>query len=245
MKHYGLIGYPLGHSFSKAYFTTKFQLEQIEADYELFSIATKRELENFLNHSKLHAFNVTLPWKEEVAAALKELDSVAASIQAVNCVIKRNQKWYGYNTDVIGFEASLLQFTDLHRKKALVFGQGGSSKAVQFVLNKHQVPFLVIGRTSSLNTLLYQDLTKDIVQEYALWINTTPVGMFPLVEDCLPLPFEYVTHKTEVFDLIYNPEKTRLLTLAERQGARICNGYAMLVKQAEASYEKFCLADEV
>lgn len=239
MKHYGLIGYPLGHSFSKSYFTEKFRDEHIGADYELYPIEHKKELKPFLSSTHWHAFNVTIPWKEEIIPFLDELDPLAQQIGAVNCVVRCQAGWKGYNTDVIGFEKALEAFTSLHKKKALVFGHGGSAKAVQYVLNKHKVPYSTLSRNPVLDTIGYDELTQELAAQHTLWINTTPVGMFPLVDDHLPLPFQVLNSEYYVFDLIYNPEKTTLLALAEMKGAHITNGKRMLIEQAEAAYTLF------
>jgi shikimate dehydrogenase len=241
IKKYGLIGYPLEHSFSKNYFTQKFKKEGIQATYENFSISDLDDLKTLLSKNDIDGFNVTIPHKESIIYFLDEIDIEAKKIGAVNCVKILNNKYIGFNTDVIGFEKSFLPFISSIQtcKKALVFGTGGANKAVLYVLQKHQIPFLQVSRNDILDGITYAEIDEKIMQEYSILINTTPVGMYPKVDDVLPLPFHLITKKHFVFDLVYNPEKTKLLSIAENEGAHIKNGLEMLHIQAEEAWKIF------
>jgi shikimate dehydrogenase len=241
IKKYGLIGYPLEHSFSKNYFTQKFKKEGIQATYENFSISDLDDLKTLLSKNDIDGFNVTIPHKESIIYFLDEIDIEAKKIGAVNCVKILNNKYIGFNTDVIGFEKSFLPFISSIQtcKKALVFGTGGANKAVLYALQKHQIPFLQVSRNDILDGITYAEIDEKIMQEYSILINTTPVGMYPKVDDVLPLPFHLITKKHFVFDLVYNPEKTKLLSIAENEGAHIKNGLEMLHIQAEEAWKIF------
>ena len=241
IKKYGLIGYPLEHSFSKNYFTEKFKKEGIQATYEKFSLPNLDDLKTLLSKNDIDGFNVTIPHKESIIHFLDEIDIDAKKVGAVNCVKIRNNQYIGYNTDIIGFEKSFLPFISSIQtpKKALVFGTGGANKAVLYVLQKHQIPFLQVSRNDILDGITYADIDEKIMQEYSILINTTPVGMYPKVDEVLPLPFHLITKKHIVFDLVYNPAKTKLLSIAENEGAQIKNGLEMLHFQAEEAWKIF------
>jgi shikimate dehydrogenase len=241
MKKFGLIGYPLEHSFSKFYFTEKFKKEGIQATYENFSLSNIDNLKTILSQNKVDGFNVTIPHKESIIHLLDDIDSEAKIVGAVNCVKISNNQLIGYNTDIIGFEKSFLPFISAiqSRKKALVFGTGGANKAVVYILKKHQIPFLQVSRNEILYGITYTDIDEKIMQEYSILINTTPVGMYPKVEEVLPIPYHLITDKHFVFDLVYNPEKSKLLLIAENQGAQIKNGLDMLHIQAEEAWKIF------
>jgi shikimate dehydrogenase len=231
----------LEHSFSKNYFTQKFKKEGIQATYENFSISDLDDLKTLLSKNDIDGFNVTIPHKESIIYFLDEIDIEAKKIGAVNCVKILNNKYIGFNTDVIGFEKSFLPFISSIQtcKKALVFGTGGANKAVLYVLQKHQIPFLQVSRNDILDGITYAEIDEKIMQEYSILINTTPVGMYPKVDDVLPLPFHLITKKHFVFDLVYNPAKTKLLSIAENEGAHIKNGLEMLHIQAEEAWKIF------
>lgn len=241
MKKFGLIGYPLEHSFSKFYFTEKFKKEGIQATYENFSLSNLDNLKTILSQNKVDGFNVTIPYKESIIHLLDDIDSEAKIVGAVNCVKISNNQLIGYNTDIIGFEKSFLPFISAIQtpKKALVFGTGGANKAVVYILKKHQIPFLQVSRNEILYGITYADIDEKIMQEYSILINTTPVGMYPKVEEVLPIPYHLITDKHFVFDLVYNPEKSKLLSIAENQGAQIKNGLDMLHIQAEEAWKIF------
>ncbi len=240
----GLIGYPLSHSFSKKYFTDKFELEQIPNHrYELFPLKSIEELpELLLSNPNIFGLNVTIPYKQTVIPFLDEIEENAAAIGAVN-VIKINEgKLKGFNSDVFGFEKSLLAFlktkpghsTDI---QALILGTGGASKAVSFVLDKLGIPFKFVSRKKKEATFGYSEIDQKIMEEYRLIINCTPLGTFPDVEACPVLPYQYASKSHFFYDLVYNPAETLFLKKGKTQGALTCNGLAMLHLQAERAWE--------
>ena len=235
LNHYGLIGFPLSHSFSKGYFTEKFDREEINADYTHFELEDLDQLHHLISTHQLNGFNVTIPFKERIVSKLDWVSPLAKKIGAVNCVHVVNHKLHGYNTDVIGFEQSLLSFYKLNGP-ALVFGTGGASKAVGFVLQKLNIPFQLVSRNEILNGITYAELTQKILESHTLLINATPVGTYPDVESCLPITYKWIHETHFVYDLVYNPEKSKFLRFCEAEGASIKNGHEMLVLQAEQSY---------
>ncbi|MCO6496117.1 MAG: shikimate dehydrogenase [Chitinophagaceae bacterium] len=238
MKTYGLLGYPLGHSFSRNFFKEKFEKEQIiGCEYVNFPFSDMKEaIDALRGNADLQGFNITIPHKVNILAYLDSMESVCAEIRSCNCVKVEQEKWRGFNTDVTGFENSLRPFLKPEHKKALVLGTGGASKAVNFVLQKLGIEVLEVSRMRRGKILSYSDLDKEILATHTLWVNTTPVGMAPHTEETLPLDFNMLTPDHLVYDLIYNPEKTRLLQIAEEKGAAIKNGLEMLVIQAEESW---------
>ena len=239
MKHYGLIGYPLSHSFSKKYFDDKFENEHIEASYTNFELTQCDQLLKLIQKEHLNGLNVTIPHKEHILQFLNVLSKEATEIGAVNCITIHKQQLKGYNTDIFGFEKSILETTRLKNKKALIFGTGGSSKAVAYVLQKNKVPYKHVSRNEIYDGFSYADLNESIFKEFLLLINTTPVGMYPNVDDMLPIPYQWVTNQHVAFDLIYNPDETKFLSNCKEEGAIIQNGMNMLIYQAEESYRIF------
>jgi shikimate dehydrogenase len=239
MSLYGLIGYPLSHSFSKKYFTKKFEEEDLKnCAYENFPIPSINELKEVLALPALQGFNVTIPFKELVIPFLHHSSEIVKKIGACNCIKILEGKLYGFNTDVFGFENSLANKLDpaIHHR-ALILGTGGSSKAVRFVLEKLKIRFTSVSRKPAAGCLSYEQITKEIIQSNQLIINTTPLGMFPNIVEAPPLPYQFLTPSHYLVDLIYNPEKTLFLKKGEDCGAQIQNGYEMLVLQAEKSWE--------
>lgn len=239
---FGLIGFPLSHSFSKKFFSEKFEREQIaECTYELFPM---ERAESFLTlidqNSSLCGLNVTIPHKVEVIPFLTELDAAAAEIGAVNCIaIKVEHEAVivkGYNTDAYGFEESLKPLLEKQHQKALIFGDGGAAKAVKYVLKQLGIPYLVVTRKPTDHTLLYSDITADVLKEYTVLINTTPLGMSPNLDSYPEIPYHYITNQHLAYDLVYNPEETLFLRKAKENGAKIKNGLEMLYLQAERSW---------
>lgn len=240
MLHFGLIGYPLSHSFSESYFRKKFETENINAIYKNYQIENPDSLKTIIEENNLDGINVTIPFKEKIIPYLDEIDEQAKSVGAVNCIRISNSKLTGYNTDVIGFQKCFLDFLPKEKKyKALVFGSGGSSKTVSFCLKKNNIPYLIVSRNKIEDTFQYKDIDENILKEYNLLINTTPVGMYPIIDDALPLPYQFINENHFAFDLIYNPEKTKFLFLCEQKNASIKNGLEMLHIQAEESYQIF------
>ncbi len=239
MRLFGLIGYPLSHSFSKKYFTQKFEEEGLNnCRYENFSIPSVNELKKVLEKNPdLTGLNVTIPYKEKIIPFLDVSSVIIKQIGACNCIKIIDGKLHGYNTDVIGFEKTLDIKLLPHHKKALVLGSGGASKAVQFVLRKKGIEFIVISRSNNSTTLSYENLTSKIIHEHLLIINTTPLGMQPLTELYPSIPYFNLTTQHYLYDLIYNPEKTIFLQKGEMMGAAIQNGAEMLVIQAEESWK--------
>ena len=238
MRLFGLIGYPLTHSFSKNYFTTKFEEQGIrDCAYENFQIENIADLPRIIHdHPALAGLNVTIPHKESVLPFLHASNDLVQQINACNCITITNKQLFGYNTDVIGFERSLLNKLGGQHTHALILGTGGAAKAVEFVLEKRHIEFKKVSRRPSKNSFGYEQVTADIVKEYKLIINTTPVGMFPAVHEFPPLPYDAITPEHFLFDLIYNPEETLFLKKGKEQRAVTQNGYDMLVYQAEESW---------
>jgi len=239
MKRYGLIGYPLSHSFSQKYFTEKFQREGIAGCvYENFPLAGIDEFAALVQqHPDLHGLNVTIPYKEKVIPFLTAQSDVVKTIGACNCIRIENRGLPGHNSDVVGFEESLRPLLQPHHTKALVLGTGGAAKAVHYVLDRLGIKFTEVSRTpSTLNQIGYDNIGEQDIDECTLIINTSPVGMYPKVDECPPLPYQALTSKHYLFDLVYNPAKTLFLQKGEERGAAIKNGHDMLIIQAEESW---------
>ena len=241
---FGLIGYPLSHSFSKRYFNQKFVTERISDHYyELFPLESIELFPALIRgYRNLVGLNVTLPYKQVVIPYLASLDEGAAAVGAVNTIKVTPKGLIGYNTDVLGFETSLLNFFDVNQVnpkplKALILGTGGAAKAVEFVLYKLRIPFLYVSRTKREEVITYQEVNSQVLEEYQLIINTTPLGMSPRVETAPNLPYEKLTSEHLLFDLVYNPENTLFLKRGKEQGAATQNGMEMLILQAERAWE--------
>lgn len=239
---FGLIGYPIGHSFSQKYFTEKFNRENREGfAYALFPIPAIADFPDLLKaYPNLRGLNVTIPYKEQVMPYLDELDEGAADIGAVNVIRVEKGKTKGYNSDVFGFEQSLLQFLgnrlpDVHQ--VLVLGTGGASKAVLFTLRKLGMRPILVSRESGKGDLTYAEVNETIVRECPLIVNTTPLGMSPEIRNLPNLPYAHLTPDHLLFDLIYNPEETAFLRKGKEAGAQTANGMGMLYGQAERAWE--------
>ncbi len=237
MKRYGLIGHPLSHTFSPAYFKIKFEQGNIDASYEAFDLEDLDNLEEFVNSKKLDGFNITLPYKKAMRRKCDVIDPLAKRVGAINTVKIIDGKWHGFNTDVLGFRKALKDQLGYKRAAAIVLGTGGASLAVKSALELMSIPYLVVSRNTRSGDLSYNGLTKRIFEQYNLLINTTPVGMAPNINDVPEVPFEFLTENHYVYDLVYNPVKTKFLELAEKQGANIQNGLEMLHQQAEESWK--------
>lgn len=239
MRAFGLIGYPLGHSFSKKYFADKFEREGITGNvYELYPLEQIGEIEELLNSNPyLAGLNVTIPYKEQVIAYLDSMSPVVEEIGACNCIHIQDGRLMGHNTDVIGFSRSLLPKLKPHHKKALILGTGGSSKAVAHTLKELNIPFLQVSRSPSEGMIGYEEINQSILEAHTLLINTTPVGMYPDIEKAPAIPYQFIGADHYLFDLVYNPERTRFLKEGALRGATVENGSDMLVIQAEASWE--------
>lgn len=242
MEKYGLIGYPLGHSFSIGYFNEKFRSEGINAEYVNFEIPDIRELPDIIRtNPTLKGLNVTIPYKEKVIPYLDDIDKDAAAIGAVNVVkINRQKNKYrlkGYNSDIIGFTQSIEPLIEPHHKKALILGTGGSSKAIFHGLKKLDIEGTYVSRNKRPEMLTYEELTTEVMADHTIIVNCTPVGMYPRVNDCPDIPYELLTPKHLLYDLLYNPNMTLFMKKGEQQGATIKNGIEMLLLQAFASWE--------
>ena len=239
MRLYGLIGYPLTHSFSKKYFAEKFEKEGWkDCSYELFPIASMAEFKNLLvKNPGLCGLNVTIPYKEQVLSFLDEKDEVVRKIKACNCIIVEKGKLRGFNTDVAGFERSLKPQLQPHDKNALILGTGGAAKAVEFVLQKLGITYKYVSRKPSVNNYSYEQITPAVIAAHPLIINTTPLGMYPKINEAPPIPYESLTPAHYLFDLVYNPERSLFLQKGEERGAAVKNGHEMLVIQAEESWK--------
>lgn len=243
MKKYGLIGFPLTHSFSKRYFTEKFDIEKINSSYDNFEIDNINKFPQVIkNNPELVGLNVTIPYKEQVIPYLDELNNAAKEIGAVNTVkIKRTGseiKLKGFNTDTYGFETSLKPHLKEHHKKALILGTGGASKALKYVLTKLGIEFISASiEELKANEIRYEDIDEQMLKERLLIINATPLGTYPKVDTSPNIPYEFITDKHLLFDLVYNPEVSVFLSNGQKNGATIKNGYEMLLLQAIKAYE--------
>ena len=244
MDKYGLIGYPLKHSFSLSYFNEKFQSENIDAEYVNFEIP---RIEDFMEvveeNPNLRGLNVTIPYKEQVIPYLDELDKDTAKIGAVNVIKiipqgKGDVKLVGYNSDIIGFTRSIEPLLQSHHVKALILGTGGASKAVFHGLANLGIEATFVSRTKKSNDILtYQELTPEIMQEHTVIVNTTPLGMYPNVDACPDIPYDQLTPNHLLYDLLYNPHETLFMKKGMERGATVKNGLEMLLLQAFVSWE--------
>ena len=239
MRLFGLIGFPLSHSFSKKYFTEKFEREGLnDCKYENFPIASIDELKKILSMPGLEGLNVTIPYKEKVIPFLYQSSAVVKKIKACNCIKIKDGKLYGYNTDIVGFERSLKKtWNPFVHSHALILGTGGSAKAVKYVFDKFDIKYKKVSRKPSADSYSYEQLTKNIISKYKLIVNTTPLGMFPNIVEAPPIPYEFLTPEHFLFDLIYNPAKTLFLKKGEEHAALIQNGFDMLEMQAEENWK--------
>lgn len=232
---FGLAGRNISYSFSQKYFTEKFRkLFLKDYSYEIFDISDISEIESVFKTENLKGFNVTIPYKEQILPCLDDLSDEARKIGAVNTVLIKDGKTTGYNTDAFGFEKTLKLHLKDHHKKALILGDGGAAKAVKYVLEKLNIPFKTVSRKSEIN---FENLKPELVEDSQIIVQCTPVGTFPNCEDCLNFPFEALTDRHLVIDLIYNPNYTEFIKKASEKGAKCTNGYYMLEQQAEKAWE--------
>lgn len=242
MEKYGLIGFPLGHSFSKSFFNEKFQNEGIDAEYINFEIKGIDELPEVLaTNPELRGLNVTIPYKEKVLSFLDYISVEARAIGAVN-VIRVDHKGddvvlKGYNSDVIGFTKSIEPLLETFHRKALILGTGGASKAINYGLKSLGLETVLVSRFERPGTIQYKDITPDVVKEYNVIVNCTPSGMFPHYDECPDLPYEALDNHNLLYDLIYNPDETLFMKKGRERGAQTKNGLEMLLLQAFASWD--------
>jgi shikimate dehydrogenase len=241
MRKFGLIGYPLTHSFSKRYFSEKFEKEAVSnCQFDLYEIPRIGNFEDILRENpELEGMSVTIPYKQEVIPFLDELDPACAAIGAVNCIRLRDGRRKGFNTDYIGFINSLQSWLGDIISPALVLGTGGASKAVKVALSDLGVTFLSVSRNKGRNQITYSDLLSDpdILKNYPLIINTTPLGTFPKTEEMPDIPLKMLNSSHRVYDLVYNPAETTLMKACIERGGKAKNGMDMLVLQAEAAWK--------
>lgn len=240
MNRYGLIGFPLSHSFSQSYFANKFQLEGITGCvYENFPLQDIQAINKLLAGTPdLKGLNVTIPHKEKVLPFLSGKNEIVKAIGACNCIKVNGEQLIGFNTDAVGFEQSFLKHLQNQHKKALILGEGGAAKAVAYVLEKLGIQFLYVVRKGNTDSrkILFKDLSDAVIQSHTVIINSTPVGMYPNIHDCPEINYDMITREHYLYDLIYNPEKTLFLQKGEEKGAVVKNGSEMLVLQAEESW---------
>ena len=243
MKKYGLLGYPLGHSFSRNYFNQKFEAERIDAEYLNFEIPEIKEIKNVIKENpELNGLNVTIPYKEQVIPYLDDLDEDARLIGAVN-VIKFSKglfgkvKLKGYNSDIIGFKQSIEPLLKEHHRKALILGTGGASKAVFQGLKQLGVASTFVSRKAKEYCITYEEITPKGMEQYTVIVNTTPLGMYPNVNACPDIPYDLLTSDHLLYDLLYNPDETLFMRKGKEKGAVVKNGLEMLLLQAFAAWE--------
>lgn len=239
MSKFGLIGKNIGYSFSKSFFTKKFENEGLNHSYENFDVPTLDNLsEIFSQNDDLKGLNVTIPYKEQIIPYLDELDEIAKDIGAVNVIkITENRKLIGYNSDYYGFQSSLESFLPLKEKSALILGTGGASKAVAYLLDKLGFNYSYVSRSKDENTLNYSDLDQFIIKKNYLIINCTPLGTYPQIDRSPPIPYQFLTKDHLLFDLIYNPSETQFLSKGKFRNTKTSNGLNMLQSQAQRAWE--------
>lgn len=235
---YGLLGKNISYSFSRGYFTEKFKKSGLsEHSYENFDLQSIMDFPGLLQHHDLKGLNVTIPYKEDVISYLDDIDEEAKKIGAVNTIKFTESGTKGFNTDVYGFQKSLEPFLKEHHKKALILGTGGASKAIHYVLTNLGIESTYVSRHGHDKVLAYEQLNKEIVENSTILVNCTPLGTHPEIQTKPDIPYQFLNKKHILFDLVYNPLKTKFLQLGEEKGTAICNGLKMLELQAEKSWE--------
>ncbi len=239
MSKFGLIGKNIGYSFSKNFFSEKFENENLFHSYENFDIPSIELFPKIISENpNLKGLNVTIPYKEEVIKFLNSLDETAQKIGAVNTIkISETGKLTGFNTDFYGFQKSLENFLPLKKKTALILGTGGASKAIAYALENLDFEFKFVSRTENSNTINYESLNKSIIENHLLIVNCTPLGTFPNIHEYPAIPYGFLTENHLLFDLIYNPAETEFLKQGKTNGAKTANGLRMLELQAEKAWE--------
>lgn len=242
MQKYGLLGYPLGHSFSRNYFNQKFKAEKIDAEYVNFEIPNIKEIKTVLKENPdLNGLNVTIPYKEQVIPYLDDLDEDARLIGAVNVIKftkgRFGRKLKGYNSDIIGFKQSIEPLLKESHRKALILGTGGASKAVFHGLKQLGVGATWVSRKPKEFCITYEEITPKMMEQYTIIVNSTPLGMFPNINSCPDIPYDSLTPAHLLYDLLYNPDETLFMKKGKEKGAVVKNGLEMLLLQAFAAYE--------
>jgi shikimate dehydrogenase len=238
MRRFGLLGKTLKHSFSKNYFAKKFADEGIhDCSYENFELPSIDQFPQLIKiYPDLNGINVTIPYKEEILPFLHHTTDMVKEIGACNCIKFKNGILFGHNTDAPAFRDSLGKNLQPHHKRALVLGSGGASKAVQYALKNLKIGFIVVSRNKATGHVSYDDVDRQMLETHHVIVNTTPLGLYPNVDDAPPLRYDLVSPQHLLYDLVYNPPKTKFLEQGEKQGAQVISGYEMLVGQAEESW---------
>jgi shikimate dehydrogenase len=241
MTQYGLIGFPLSHSFSQNYFAGKFSREGItDCIYQNFPLENLKDVYKLIeNNPDLKGLNVTIPYKEKILPFLTNSNEIVKAIGACNCIKINKAQLSGYNTDVIGFEKSFVPHLKPYHTRALILGEGGAAKAVAYVLEKIGIEYLYLVRKgqSANNKILFSEVTDSLIASHKVIVNSTPLGTYPNINECAPINYDILTSSHYLYDLVYNPEKTLFLQKGEAKGASTKNGYEMLVLQAEESWK--------
>ncbi len=238
MKTYGLVGKQISYSFSRGYFSDKFSKEAIASTYVNFDIPVIADIQTVLSNTEIGGLNVTIPYKEQIIPYLDSLDPIAKKIGAVNVIkFDPNGNRIGYNSDYYGFKNSLTPHLHSNIKKALILGTGGASKAIAYALESLGIQYTFVSRNPDEDQLAYHQLDQDIIHDYKLIINCTPIGTHPNTDHYPDIPYEYLTTSHILYDLIYNPETTTFLKKGKEKGATIINGLKMLILQAEKAWE--------
>ena len=237
-RKYGLIGKNIDYSFSKKFFSEKFEKENLNCIYSNFDIENISHVKLILQDDTINGFNVTIPYKEKVIEFLDEIDEEAIAIGAVNTIKRVDNKNIGFNTDCIGFKKSLLSlFKKSKPKNALILGNGGASKAIKYIMEKLHINFNTVSRKKGISEFIYEDLNKRIINEHKFIINCTPVGTFPKTNECPNIPYKYLSKSHILYDLIYNPVQSLFLKKGKKVGCKIKNGLEMLEIQADESWK--------
>ncbi len=238
-KIFGLLGKNIAYSFSRGYFSEKFATQMLNHKYLNFDIAQIEDFNKIIKENKnLKGLNVTIPYKQEIIPYLNKINKTAKKIGAVNTIkFTKRGNLKGYNTDAVGFEKSFLPLLEKHHKRALILGTGGASKAIAFVLNKNNIKYKFVSRNASKkNEISYDSLHQEILDKYTILINCTPLGTSPGIDKCPNIPYQFINKNHFLYDLIYNPEVTTFLSKGKENGAKIKNGFEMLILQAEESW---------
>lgn len=237
MKNYGVIGESLAHSFSPSYFEKKFtDLKINDCSYKAYELSSIELIKKLIHDEELSGFNVTIPYKQSIIPYLDGLSHIASEINSVNTVSIKNGLLYGENTDHIGFRKTILKYIQSHHKRALIFGTGGSSRTITYVLKSLGIQCMHVSQSNQ-NMIGYDQLDYKVIKNHDLLINTTPLGTFPSIDDCVDIPYSAITSKHLCYDLIYNPLQTLFLTKSKLNGAMTVNGLEMLKIQADKSWK--------
>lgn len=239
MRTFGILGYPLTHSFSRKYFQEKFEKEGIaDAEFKAFELPDIQSVPDMLAAEKtLEGFCITIPHKKSILAYLDECADAVKAMGACNCVRVKEGRLIGYNTDVTGFEQSFVQQLQPHHRQALILGTGGAAAAVEYILRQKGLSYRLVSRTKTPDNYTYSELTEEIMRDYTVIINCTPLGTFPNTEEAPQIPYSLITPRHYLYDLVYNPSKTKFLANGEANGATIKNGHDMLLIQAEENWK--------